>query len=140
MVKRLSIFLVGVILILGMTNISFAMMCAEHSVHGEYAQAGQPSEDMQTQEADTKTAASKTVVAEEVGNTVCPVSGEKIDEKTKATYEYDGKIYNFCCTSCIEEFKKDPQKYIQKIAQEKQEKAAEGEKEQLPQEHEHSHM
>jgi YHS domain-containing protein len=78
----------------------------------------------QSEEADTKTAASKTVIAEEVGNTICPVSGEKIDEKMKATYEYEGKIYNFCCTSCVDEFKKDPQKYIKKMGQEKAEKKA----------------
>jgi len=32
----------------------------------------------------------------DVGNKICPVSGEKIDEKMKATYEYEGKVYNFC--------------------------------------------
>ncbi len=52
--------------------------------------------------------------ATDAGNTVCPVTGEKIDAKTKATYEYQGKIYNFCCPMCIDEFKKDPDKYINK--------------------------
>jgi YHS domain-containing protein len=37
----------------------------------------------------------------------------------KATYEYKGKVYNFCCQMCIEEFKKDPQKYIKKVEEEK---------------------
>lgn len=55
------------------------------------------------------------VMAQDVGNTICPVSGEKIYDKTKATYEYEGKIYNFCCPMCIESFKQDPQKYIKKI-------------------------
>ncbi len=58
------------------------------------------------------------VKAVDVGNKICPVSGEKIDEKTKATYEYKGKIYNFCCPMCIETFKKDPQKYIKKVEME----------------------
>jgi YHS domain-containing protein len=49
-------------------------------------------------------------VPEEMGNTICPVSGEKIDPQNKATYEYEGKIINFCCPTCIEEFKKDPEK------------------------------
>jgi YHS domain-containing protein len=53
-----------------------------------------------------------------VGNKICPVLGEKIDEETKATYEYKGKIYNFCCSMCVDEFKKDPEKYIQKVEQE----------------------
>jgi len=53
--------------------------------------------------------------AVEVSNKICPVLNEKIDEKVKATYEYKGKIYNFCCAACIEDFKKDPEKYIKKI-------------------------
>jgi YHS domain-containing protein len=47
-------------------------------------------------------------------NKVCPVSAKKIDERTKVTYQYEGKAYNFCCGSCVEEFKKDPEKYIKK--------------------------
>ena len=57
--------------------------------------------------------------AENVGNKICPVTGEKIDEKTKVTYEYQGKIYNFCCAGCPDEFKKDPEKYIKKVEEEK---------------------
>jgi len=57
---------------------------------------------------------------QDVGNKICPVTGEKIDEKTKATYEYEGKIYNFCCAMCIDTFKKDPQKYIKKVEEELQ--------------------
>jgi YHS domain-containing protein len=53
-----------------------------------------------------------------VGNTICPVSGESISEATKATYEYEGKIYNFCCSACIDEFKKDPQSYSKKAEDE----------------------
>jgi len=52
---------------------------------------------------------------QELGNKICPVTGEKINELTKATYEYEGKIYNFCCAMCIDDFKKDPQKYIKEI-------------------------
>ncbi len=59
-----------------------------------------------------------------VGNKICTVSGEKIDEKLKATYEYQGKVYNFCCPMCIEEFKKDPQKYIKKVEEELQTESA----------------
>lgn len=56
--------------------------------------------------------------ATELNNKICPVSGEKIDEKTKVAYEYEGKIYNFCCQMCIDEFKNDPQKYIDKVKEE----------------------
>jgi len=75
----------------------------------------------QSEEIDTELSAPETVSAENVGNKICPVSGEKIDEEMKATYEYEGKIYNFCCSACIDEFKKDPEKYIEKVAEEKQE-------------------
>jgi len=53
-----------------------------------------------------------------VSNKICPVLGEPIDEATKATYEYKGKIYNFCCQGCVEAFKKELQKYIDKVNQE----------------------
>lgn len=66
-------------------------------------------------EAGVATDISKTV---DVGNKICPVSGEKIDEKLKATYEYKGKTYNFCCAMCIDAFKKDPEKYIKQIEEE----------------------
>ena len=62
---------------------------------------------------------------QDVGNKICPVTGEKIDEKTKATYEYEGKIYNFCCAMCIDTFNKDPQKYIKKVEEELQAAAKE---------------
>ncbi|MDA8171970.1 MAG: YHS domain-containing protein [Nitrospiraceae bacterium] len=57
--------------------------------------------------------------AKPVGNEICPVSGEKINPKDKVSYEYKGKIYNFCCTDCLEQFKKDPEKYINKMKKEK---------------------
>ena len=57
--------------------------------------------------------------AVEVGNKICPVSGDKIpapgekgtmgDEPVK--YEYNGKIYNLCCQMCVKDFKKNPEKY-----------------------------
>jgi YHS domain-containing protein len=54
-----------------------------------------------------------------VGNKICPVSGDKIGKGMEAvTYEYQGKIYNFCCEGCIPEFKKDPDKYIKKVNEE----------------------
>ena len=65
------------------------------------------------------------LAATAIGNTICPVTGEKINDKAKATYEYQGKIYNFCCPMCVDRFKKEPDKYIKKI-NEGQEKNADG--------------
>ncbi|GEM_PF-2256234 len=59
------------------------------------------------------------VKAVEVGNKICPVSGEKIEPSKMGdpvTYEYNGKIYNLCCGMCVKDFKKDPEKYS-KIAE-----------------------
>ena len=82
----------------------------------------------QEQKTDMATEAVQLVDA---GNKVCPVSGDKIDEKLKATYEYEGKIYNFCCAMCIDEFKKDPEKYIKKVEEEMQKEKA-GQKTETP--------
>lgn len=53
-----------------------------------------------------------------IGNKICPVCGEEIEEGAEVTYEFEGKIYNFCCEDCIEEFKKDPKKYIEAVEKE----------------------
>ena len=63
------------------------------------------------------TPASKNTV--EVGNKICPVSGDKVpvpgekgemgDNPVKV--EYKGKIYNLCCSMCVKDFKKNPEKY-----------------------------
>lgn len=50
--------------------------------------------------------------SKEINNKLCPVDFKKITEENKHTYEYDGKIYNFNSALCIENFKKDPQKYL----------------------------
>jgi YHS domain-containing protein len=41
---------------------------------------------------------------------VCPVMGGEAVKDYSA--EYEGKVYYFCCPSCIDAFKKDPKKYI----------------------------
>jgi YHS domain-containing protein len=64
--------------------------------------------------------ATATSNAVNVGNKICPVTGEKIDGSMGpvVTYEYKGKIYNFCCNACPDEFKKDPDKYIKIVEKE----------------------
>lgn len=57
--------------------------------------------------------------AVDVGNKICPVTGDKIDPKSNFTYEYKGKVYHFCCPMCVPEFKNNPAKYIEKIKEEK---------------------
>ena len=95
----LSLFVFGVVSILPAADMCGGNTCSN-----------------QAQAADNSAAAKNAV---DVGNTICPVTGEKIDEKTKETYVYEGKIYNFCCPMCVPKFKKEPEKYIKKIEEEK---------------------
>lgn len=60
----------------------------------------------------------QTAVQVNVGNKVCPVSGEAIADPGKDTVEYDGKVYNLCCPMCKEEFLKNPEKYVAKVDEE----------------------
>ena len=57
----------------------------------------------------------------EVGNKICPISGEALMEGQEAKVEYNGKIYNLCCAACTKDFLKDPEAAIKKL------EAAEGE-------------
>ena len=45
--------------------------------------------------------------------TVCPVLGGKIDKNVYT--DYQGKRIYFCCSGCIDDFKKDPEKYLKKM-------------------------
>lgn len=46
-----------------------------------------------------------------VNNSICPVTGDKVDMKNPVTVEYKGETYNLCCPTCETEFNKDPDKY-----------------------------
>jgi len=126
--KKLIISICAILVTLALNDLAFAG-CGCGGCNGNCAQGGCgmncaqhkdgqmcPAHDLAMAKAGTaKASVSKAV---DVGNTICPVMGSKIDDKFKVTYEYEGKIYNFCCPGCIEGFKKDPQKYIQKVAEE----------------------
>ena len=49
----------------------------------------------------------------DAGNTVCPVSGDKVS--SKVGYVYQGKQYHFCCPACIKKFQRDPKKYLARM-------------------------
>ncbi len=50
-------------------------------------------------------------VDEDLG--ICPVMGGTASEEYY--YTYKNKTYNFCCPMCIDKFKENPEKYINKI-------------------------
>lgn len=100
MISKMKIILVVAMTIFGMNGISFAMSCdmCSGQAHAEETEKGSKATD--------------------AGNEICPVSGEKVGVMGPAIqHEHKGKIYNFCCSGCIPEFKKNPEKYIAKMEQ-----------------------
>ncbi len=51
----------------------------------------------------------------EVGNKLCPVSGQPVSGRDFAVYQ--GKRYGLCCPMCEKSFLSDPQKYISRMDQ-----------------------
>ena len=48
-------------------------------------------------------------------NKFCPIEPDnEVDPKIKTTV-YKGKTIGFCCADCINEFNKDPEKYVAKM-------------------------
>ena len=45
----------------------------------------------------------------------CIVMGDKLDKKP-FVFVYSGQQIKLCCEGCKEDFDKDPQKYLKKIA------------------------
>ena len=45
--------------------------------------------------------------------TTCPVLGGNVDRQVYV--DYQGQRIYFCCPGCDAEFKKDPEKYLQKM-------------------------
>ncbi|MFQ6007749.1 MAG: YHS domain-containing protein [Candidatus Zixiibacteriota bacterium] len=60
-----------------------------------------------------KKAAEKGVLFENI-QTTCPVSGEKLEEKSVYT-DYEGRRIYFCCKKCRGTFSQDPAKYLSKL-------------------------
>ncbi len=46
----------------------------------------------------------------------CPIMGGKVDPKVYT--DYKGTRIYFCCKGCLEEFNKDPEKYLKKMESE----------------------
>jgi YHS domain-containing protein len=57
-----------------------------------------------------------TGIAQAAPQTLCPVLGNKIDKNVFV--DYHGERIYFCCSGCINEFKKNPAKYLEKMKSE----------------------
>jgi len=53
--------------------------------------------------------------AEELTNETCPVMGGKVNPEIFT--EYKGQKVYFCCPGCLPMFKKNPEKYVEKLPQ-----------------------
>jgi YHS domain-containing protein len=60
-----------------------------------------------------KKAAEEGILFENI-QTTCPVSGEKLEDKSVYT-DYEGRRVVFCCKKCRGTFNEDPAKYIKKL-------------------------
>ena len=54
-------------------------------------------------------------VTEQIAQTTCPVMAGPINKNLYT--EYEGKKVYFFCQGCVDEFKKDPEKYLSKLPQ-----------------------
>jgi YHS domain-containing protein len=53
------------------------------------------------------------VLAQGKAQTTCPVLGGSVDKNVYV--DYQGQRIYFCCKGCDEEFKKNPDKYLEKM-------------------------
>ena len=63
--------------------------------------------------AAAKAAAEAKPAPQATAQTKCPVLAGDINKQVYA--DYKGKRIYFCCSGCDKEFKKDPEKYMQKL-------------------------
>jgi len=47
-------------------------------------------------------------------NSVCPVSGEELDDDMQLI-KYHGEIIGVCCKKCLKKIKADPEKYMKRL-------------------------
>jgi YHS domain-containing protein len=50
-------------------------------------------------------------------NAKCPVTGDDVDKEITETHK--GRKIAFCCNDCVKDFKKDPDKFVKKLDEEK---------------------
>ena len=92
-------------------NVIVTTLCAAFIAGGAVLFAADaPKPKSPTTKPSTTQAKAKTPV-----NKFCAVEGKGHDIDPKITYEYKGKLIAFCCADCVDEFKKDPEKYVKKM-------------------------
>ncbi len=121
MVGNMVVVLITATMVVGMTGRSYAGICVELSKDNCAHQVVAHAEHKKEAAGEKAKSSAEGKKTEDAVNTICPVSGEKIDVTAKLMYEYKGKVYALCCQVCLEEFKKNPEKYIEKMGKEETE-------------------
>jgi YHS domain-containing protein len=87
------------------------------SDHGtEVAQAAEAVKDAATAALIEKPTAEQIAAAKAYPLDTCIASGEKLDSMGEpVTTVYNGQQVKFCCESCIDDFKKEPAKFVAKL-------------------------
>ena len=67
----------------------------------------------------TTTASTMDEIKPAVTNKECPVSGGKVNPQYRT--EYNGQYVYVCCQGCLDEFKKDPEKFVAKMSKDDRE-------------------
>jgi YHS domain-containing protein len=104
-----------------LASLAFAALCAGCNSESETkdmpppvaSHAGYPAV-----AAPVATPAATTAKPAAIQSAVCPITGEKIADVSKAAghSDYKGKTYYFCCPSCKPKFDKDPAKFVANAA------------------------
>ncbi len=69
---------------------------------------------------------------------ICLVGGEKLTSMgAPFAFKYEGRIIKFCCQGCIEDFKKDHDKFMARLAEADKKASASKPAEAKPSEHKH---
>ena len=91
-----------------MNRLAFYLMAACLLAGG--ACANNHSKPVDSNSASTSDAVAQTASGTPI-NQYCPINkDDKVDPKVTTVYK--GKVIGFCCADCIDEFKKDPDKYM----------------------------
>ena len=61
----------------------------------------------------------------EIAQKLCPVMGNPIDKDIYV--DHNGRRVYFCCEMCVEQFKKEPEKYLKKLGEQLQAKPSDPE-------------
>lgn len=111
--KKISLLVISLLSVMVATTIAQSSSCCGDKGKTETSvKTGCGNESLSTSETKVEVE----TVALKPWNTICPVMGEEVDTELE-TVEYDGKLFGFCCESCVTKFKENPEKYAKRLSE-----------------------